>query len=59
METSTQLLSFPKTFYQKKYTGNNPYIDIIKDIAKANNQIELEEAIPLFDSNPKTIKWID
>lgn len=48
------------TYYQSKVSGTHDCVEIIKGYPnKASNQKEFEEAIALFDENPKLVKWLD
>ena len=47
------------SYYQKSPTATHKFVDIINGIdTKVSNQSEFEQAISLFDSNPKTVKWM-
>ena len=48
------------TYYQKKTTGRNPNVEIIKNSCKyAENQQQFEKAVKEYEHNPKLVKWLD
>lgn len=48
------------TYYQKKTTGRNPNVEIIKNSCKyAENQQQFENAVKEYEHNPKLVKWLD
>lgn len=48
------------SFYQKKYTKNNPIMNYDNiGVLFASNQKTLEEAVNVFDKSPKLIKWAE
>ncbi len=51
---------FNNTYYQKKPSGFNPYVQIVKGLSyMPTGETELKEAILTFDKQPKLIKWLD
>lgn len=48
------------TYYQKKTTGRNPNVEIVKNSGKyAENQQQFEDAVKQYEHNPKCVKWLD
>lgn len=51
---------YNNTYYQKKPSGINPFVEIIrKSGLYAENQVEFEKAIDAFDKQPKLVQWLE
>lgn len=48
------------TYYQTKTSGTHNWVQTVRGYSNVStNQQEFEEAISLFDKNPKLVKWLD
>ncbi len=51
---------YNNTYYQKKPSGFNPNVQIVKGLKfMPTGQEELSEAIAAFEKEPKLVKWLD
>ncbi|MEE1315488.1 MAG: hypothetical protein UHS49_06990, partial [Faecalimonas sp.] len=48
------------SYYQRPYTGRNPYTEVVRTTdLHAHDQASLERAVAYFDKEPKEVRWIE